>query len=184
MIVIVGGIPRSGTSLLMQMLESGGMEILTDGKREKDESNQRGYYEYEPALKICEDDSWMLNAEGRAVKILTHLIKCIPRGYDYKVFFCTRNLDETIDSQDRMMGRETTNREKLKESLEKYRDEIWIWLREQENVELFEYDYNMLMRNKKNYVRAINIFLGEILDEKKMLGVIDEDLYRQRRDDS
>lgn len=180
MIVVVAGLPRSGSSLMMQMLEAGGMEILTDEKRGADDSNQKGYYEYAPVLKIDKDNTWMYKAEGKAVKILTHLIKHVPTEFEYKVIYMTRDLDEVLDSQDKMIGVESKNRGVVKEMLRKYDANIFSWVITRDNFEVTHCYYNQILKDPRNTAEHINMFLGGWLDEEKMISVVDENLYRSR----
>src|SRR5690606_15432651 len=92
-VVIVSGLPRSGTSLMMQMLHKGGVETLTDSKRTADDSNPKGYFEYEPVMSIHKDNSWMHKAKDKSVKIVAPLLRHIDPQYRYKVIFMKRNLE-------------------------------------------------------------------------------------------
>src|SRR6185436_14034959 len=106
-IVIVSGLPRSGTSMAMKMLEAGGVPILTDGIRTADISNPKGYYEYEPVKELDKggEPAWLPEARGKAVKIISFLLTWLPETYDYRVIFMQRDLDEIIDSQNQMIAR-------------------------------------------------------------------------------
>ena len=99
MIVVVSGLPRSGTSLMMQMLQAGGMPLLTDGRRAADGDNPKGYCEFEPAKRLKDDASWLGAAEGRAVKLVSALLFDLPPERRYRVIFMTRDLDEVLASQ-------------------------------------------------------------------------------------
>ncbi|MEM6336728.1 MAG: sulfotransferase family protein, partial [Bacteroidota bacterium] len=103
MITIVSGLPRSGTSLMMQMVEAGGISALTDGVREADENNSRGYYEFEPVKKLRADASWVPQAEGKVVKVIAQLLQHLPQGHDYRVVFMDRDLTEVLRSQTTML---------------------------------------------------------------------------------
>jgi hypothetical protein len=104
-ITVVSGLPRSGTSMMMQMLEAGGMQLLTDGVRQADEQNPKGYYELEAVkgLDKGEDTPWLADARGKAVKIISFLLTWLPDTYDYGVIFMERNLDEVVMSQNAML---------------------------------------------------------------------------------
>ena len=104
-VVIVSGLPRSGTSMMMQMLHSGGMEVLTDAKREADDSNPKGYYEFEPVKKMMADVSWLPEANGKVVKIIAQLLTFLPDNYKYKIVFMRREMDEVLTSQQVMIGK-------------------------------------------------------------------------------
>src|SRR5574337_153211 len=98
-ITIVSGLPRSGTSMMMQMLHRGGIPAVTDEIRSADEDNPKGYYEFEPVKKTKEDASWLARAGGKVVKMVYRLLYDLPGDYAYHVVFMRRNLREVIASQ-------------------------------------------------------------------------------------
>ena len=104
-IIIVSGLPRSGTSMLMKMLEAGGVEIASDGLRTADDDNPKGYYEMEKVkdLDKDKDKSWLKELQGRAIKIISYLLRDLPDNNNYKVIFVERNLEEMIASQNKML---------------------------------------------------------------------------------
>src|SRR6188768_3994121 len=103
-IVVVSGLPRSGTSMMMQMLQAGGLEILTDAVRTPDGSNPKGYLEFEAVKDLDKPPPpWLAGARGKAVKIVSSLVRWLPEGHDYRVIFMRRNLDEVILSQNKML---------------------------------------------------------------------------------
>src|SRR5262245_7195282 len=104
-IIIVSGLPRSGTSLMMQMLESGGVEIVTDNIRTADTDNPRGYYEFEKVKKIKQDASWLPQTRGKAFKMVSQLLYDLPASERYRIIFMERDLDEMLLSQDKMLKR-------------------------------------------------------------------------------
>ena len=104
-ITIVSGLPRSGTSMMMKMLEAGGMQVLTDHIRTADEDNPKGYYEFERVKQIEHDQAWLPDAQGKVVKMISALLKHLPSSYTYKVIFMRRNIDEILASQKQMLIR-------------------------------------------------------------------------------
>ncbi|TWT99436.1 hypothetical protein Pla108_03750 [Botrimarina colliarenosi] len=104
-VVVVTGLPRSGTSLLMQMLAAGGIAPYTDGVRDPDIDNPRGYLELEAVKRLKQDASWVPNARGKAVKVISHLLEGLPTGERYLVVFVERDLDEILASQTKMITR-------------------------------------------------------------------------------
>src|SRR5882724_8514008 len=108
MIVIVSGLPRSGTSLMMQMLQAGGMPLLIDDRRPADADNPNGYWEYEPVKRLQQDNSWIPKAEGKAVKVVSALLQYLPPQYTYKIIFMQRSLQEVLASQAVMLQRRGT----------------------------------------------------------------------------
>jgi hypothetical protein len=186
-ITIVSGLPRSGTSMMMKMLEAGGMPPLTDEIRTADKDNPRGYYEFERVKKLDEGDTaWLKDAQGRAVKVISALLKHLPAGYSYKVIFMQRKIEEVLASQRQMLIRrgeapDSVGDEKMMELFGKHVEQVQTWLDEQPNMEVFYVSYNEILENPVAEAERINQFLGNILDVDKMVEVIDEGLYRQRR---
>src|ERR1700730_8489910 len=105
MITIVSGLPRSGTSMMMQMLKAGGLPVLTDGVRRPDESNPRGYLEWEPAKRLHLIPEAIVVADGKAVKIVSVLLPFLPKHHEYRIIFMRRPLEQVVASQDRMCQR-------------------------------------------------------------------------------
>ena len=105
MIVIVSGLPRSGTSLMMQMLQAGGMPLLVDDQRPADADNPNGYWEYAPVKRLQQDNTWMPQAEGKAVKVVSALLQYLPRPHTYKIIFMHRPMQEVLASQAVMLQR-------------------------------------------------------------------------------
>ena len=105
-VIIVSGLPRSGTSMMMKMLEAGGLKILTDNLREADANNPKGYYEFERVKQMKDGNlAWLPDAVGKVVKIVTGLIIYLPSDYKYKIIFMKRDLNEVLSSQKKMLGR-------------------------------------------------------------------------------
>ncbi|PHS68448.1 MAG: hypothetical protein COB12_00945 [Flavobacterium sp.] len=180
-IVVVSGLPRSGTSLMMQMLDKGGVECLVDDKREADESNPKGYYEYEPVMSIQKDNSWLKKAKNKAVKIVAPLLNQIDGKYRYKVIFMTRNLDEIIKSQQKMIGKNPdTFPVKLYNSFRKLLDFINNWKEREPGVEIIYLDYSDVLENPESAIDTIKSFLGVELNESEMVNCIDKSLYRNK----
>lgn len=185
-ITIVSGLPRSGTSMMMKMLEAGGMQVLTDHIRAADADNPKGYYEFERVKQIARDQSWLPEAKGKAVKIISELLKHLPPNYDYKVIFMRRQIEETLASQRQMLIRrgETASRASDKRLAELFRRHL-VWLdsrlKKQTNMGLVYVDYGAVIANPAEQAKRINQFLHRRLDAGAMAGVVDPALYRQRR---
>jgi len=185
-ITIVSGLPRSGTSMLMKMLEAGGMQLLVDNIRTADEDNPKGYYEFERVKKLQHDQSWLEDAKGKAVKIISELLKHLPQGYTYKVIFMHRKMEEILASQRRMLIRRGESTDEVSDGrlAELYRKHLqWIeaWLDEQPNIEVVAVSYNEVLENPVEHAERINRFLGNTLNVENMVGAVDQTLYRQRR---
>jgi hypothetical protein len=183
-IVIVSGLPRSGTSLMMQMLESGGMDVLTDRIRTADVDNPKGYYELEAVKRTKEDPSWLPQARGKAVKMVSLLLYDLPPGERYRVIFMERDLEEVLVSQRKMLarleqdpGRDDDMRRFFTLHLEKLRD----WLCRQSHMTVIPVSYNNLLAEPVFVAQRVNRFLDEQLDSAKMAAVVDPSLYRNRQ---
>ncbi len=185
-VTIVSGLPRSGTSMMMRMIDAGGIPALTDNVRTADQDNPRGYYEFEPVKRTKEDPSWVENARGRVVKMVYRLLYDLPAGYTYRVVFMRRNLLEVVASQDVMLtrrGREGGELppDKLVALFTQQLDEFDRWARAQPNFGLLYIDYNEVVRDPGPAVARLNDFLGGALDMAAMRAVVEPELYRQRR---
>jgi len=184
-IVIVSGLPRSGTSMMMKMLEKGGLEVLTDKVREPDEDNPKGYYEYERVKELPEETGWLEDAKGKVVKVLGELIKHVPEGYDYKVIFMEREIDEVVESQEKMLKRKgmdtgERSKEEMKRTLTEYSRILKRRMNSHPDMDVLYVSYNDIVSFPKPVIESISVFLGGSLDTDKMMSVIDECLYRNR----
>ena len=185
-ITIVSGLPRSGTSMMMGMLEAGGMQLLVDNIRTADKDNLKGYYEFERVKRIQHDQSWLEDARGKAVKIISELLKHLPQDYTCKVIFMRRRMEEILASQRRMLIRrgEPTDKvsdERMTELYRKHLRRVEAWIDEQPNIEVIYVSYNEILENPVELAGRINQFLGNTLNVENMVGVVDPTLYRQRR---
>ncbi len=184
-IVIVSGLPRCGTSMMMSMLDRGGIEPLTDNVRTANIDNPKGYYEFERVKKLPDDTDWVPEAKGKAVKVLAELIKHLPEGYTYKVIFMKRNLSEVIESQKKMLERrgedpDDISNEELRDMFKKYLKVLEGEIEEHSDMEVIYVSYNDMIETPELEVERINGFLSGGLDIDEMLSVIDKDLYRNR----
>jgi len=184
-ITIVSGLPRSGTSMMMKMLEAGGMEVVTDGIRKADEDNPRGYYEYERVKKIKEDKTWLPECKGKAVKMVSMLLYDLPKDYKYKIIFMQRDMQEMLASQAKMLERlgkkgSDVSDEEMAEKYEKHLKEIGEWLKRQNNIDVLYIRYNNVIEDPAQYSADVNRFLGGFLNEAYMARVVEPNLYRQR----
>lgn len=184
-IVIVSGLPRSGTSMMMRMLDRGGMDVLTDELREADGDNPKGYYEFERVKKIERDQSWLPDAEGKVVKIISQLLQHLPPDYSYKVVFMRRRMEEILASQKRMLARrgEETDKiadEQLATLFRRHLEGVQAWLEGQPNLDVLYVSYNDVLERPRDEARRVVTFVDEDLDADRMAGVVDPALYRQR----
>ncbi len=185
-ITIVSGVPRSGTSMMMRMLAAGGMEIVVDNIRKADEDNPQGYYECEKVKKLKEDNTWLKDTYGKSIKVISMLLSDLPKDHTYKVIFMKRELKEIIDSQNIMLQRrEREDVSKLDEniigkSFEKHVYAIERWIEKQDNMNIIYINYNDMINNARENVYIVTNFLGNDLNMKKMIEVVDKNLYRVR----
>lgn len=185
-ITIVSGLPRSGTSMMMKMLEAGGMQIVADHLRAADEDNPKGYYEFEAVKQIETDKTWLPKAQGKVVKMISELLRHLPREYEYRVVFMRRKLEETLASQKQMLVRrgqptDLVSNEKLAELFQRHLERTFAWLAQQPNFATLYVEYAEALQNPATPAERINAFLGNTLDVAKMIEVVDQTLYRQRK---
>jgi len=185
-VIVVSGLPRSGTSMMMKMLEAGGLPLLTDHLRTPDEDNPKGYYEFERVKQLPKGDTaWLPEAQGKAVKVISALLEHLPADYEYRVIFMRRDLNEVLASQRKMLIRRGENPDKVNEQellrlFAKHVRQVLHWLEQQPHMKVLEIPYNALIQDPVPYVRQINAFLGGTLDEDAMIRVVDPSLYRNR----
>jgi hypothetical protein len=183
-ITVVSGLPRSGTSMMMRMLESGGLPLLTDGLRTADDDNPRGYYEFEPVKRLPQDSSWLADAYHKAIKIIYVFLYHLPADHRYKVLFLRRSLDDVVASQRVMLGH---RQEKggltdgqLVESYNYQLQRLFSWVKLQRNFEILYLDYEEILSDPEKAVFDITHFLGLPLDTGAMMQSIEPALYRNR----
>lgn len=187
-VTVVSGLPRSGTSMMMQMLQAGGIEPLTDEERPPDPDNPEGYYELERVKDLPEGDTtWLDAAEGRAVKVISALLAHLPEGYRYQVVFMRRDIDEVLDSQRRMLERQgqadEVDEDELRTKFLEHLDEVQAWAAGREAIELVTIDYNAILEEPRAELDRLEAFFQQELDIEAMADVVDPELYRQRGDD-
>lgn len=184
-VTIVTGLPRSGTSMMMRMLEAGGMRVLTDNLRTADEDNPRGYYEFEPVKQIESDASWLEDAQGKVVKMVAALLKHLPPEYAYRIVFMRRRLEQVLASQRRMLERrgepaDKVSDEKMAALYRKHLQRIDDWLSDQPNVEVLYVDYGDVLADPICEAQRVSLFFDRSLDEDRMAAVVEPALHRQR----
>jgi predicted AlkP superfamily phosphohydrolase/phosphomutase/tetratricopeptide (TPR) repeat protein len=180
-IVIVSGLPRSGTSVMMQMINKGGGEVLIDETRKADESNPRGYFEYNPVKSIHNDNSWLESAKDKTVKIVAPLLKFLSPKYRYKVIFMNRNIDEIVKSQQKMIGKDPdTLPVSLIKSYKKQLQAVEEWKNRQTGVELIYVNYIDVLNNTDEAINKVTSFIGVDMNKDEMLKCVDRSLYRNK----
>jgi hypothetical protein len=182
-IIVVSGLPRSGTSLMMQVLDAGGVAALTDNLRAADADNPRGYYELEKVKQIERDASWLPDARGKAVKMVSQLLPKLPPTERYRVVFMERDFDEMLASQERMLrrlGRPAAPRDQIIPAFTQHLERVRQWLERQPNVAALRVRYKALVERPADEVARLNEFLGGRLDVARAAGAVDPSLYRNR----
>lgn len=187
-VTVVSGLPRSGTSLMMQMLRTGGLPLLSDDRRPADESNPRGYFEFEPVKRLRTDQSWLGRARGHAVKVIHLLLRELPTDgrFTYRVIFMKRPLAEIIASQRAMLerqGKASADEAVLAKMYQSQLAQVEEWLSAQPAFSFRSIDYHRVLGNPLDLAEEINVFLGGDLDVAAMAGAVDPTLYHQRSAD-
>ena len=185
-VYVVSGLPRSGTSMMMKMLEAGGIPPMIDEIREADNDNPKGYYEFERVKQMDKGDtSWVAEAVDKVVKVISALLKHLPADYEYKVVFVRRNMDEILASQRKMLIRRGENAddmddEKMAGLFEKHLQSTINWMGEQPNIAVMYVHYSDMLANPESHVEKIQTFLDQPLNTRAMAEIVDPNLYRNR----
>jgi hypothetical protein len=183
-IIVVSGLPRSGTSLMMQMLVGGGVEVVTDKIRAADTDNPRGYFEFEQVKKIKENASWLPQTRGKAFKMISQLLYDLPATERYRIIFMERDLDEVLISQEKMLqrlGRKSPPRELILQSFALHLDRLHGWLRQQPNMEVLCVRYSDLVGEPQGQAQRVCDFVAGELNVNRMASAVDPTLYRNKK---
>lgn len=183
-IIIVSGLPRSGTSMMMKILEAGGLSVFTDNIRTADEDNPGGYYELEEVKRVKEDTSWLEGVVGKGVKIISALLYDLPDRFDYRIIFMERDMKEILASQRKMLERkgekDTLSDDEMLPIYRKHLTDIKRWIEQQPNIKVLYVNYRDVLENPHDSAARISQFLNTSLDLDRMTDVVDESLYRNR----
>ena len=185
-IVVVSGLPRSGTSMAMRMLQAADLPMVVDGLREADEDNPRGYFELERVKDLAQENdwTWLKDARGKAIKIISFLLKELPDNYNYKVIFMRRDLTEVLASQAKMLERRGESKDTDDERmLELYENDLWkanYLLKNNRRFETLMVNYRAVLDDPVSQAKRISEFLGGGYDIDKMAAAVDPQLYRNR----
>lgn len=183
-ITVVSGLPRSGTSMMMQALVGGGMEPLTDGQRAADENNPKGYFEHEGVKAIARDPRVMEHAQGKVVKVVAPLLPFLPPRFRYRVILMERDMQEVLRSQNTMLQRgvETTFRAGLLGTYTRQMEKVERWCQRNSNVDVLRIPYEQVVAAPREQLERVNAFMGGALDLQAMVQAVDPALYRNRGD--
>jgi predicted ATPase len=184
-IIVVSGLPRSGTSMMMKMLAEGGLQTVTDSLRTADDDNPNGYFEFEPVKQMTEGNvNWLDEARGKVVKVISALLEHLPSKYHYKVIFMERPLPEVLASQKKMLVNRSEasaiSDAEMEEQFRKHLGAIKYWLARQPNIEVMYMDYGKMLAAPETYCNTLAGFLDIPVDVAKMQTVPNEKLYRNR----
>ena len=195
-IIVVSGLPRSGTSMMMRMLEAGGIEVVSDANRPADADNPRGYFEYEAVKRLRTDAAWLSQALGKAIKVISFLLRDLPPSYSYKVIFMMRDLEEVLASQRAMLQRRVDagmadaasiaedrlieEDERLRVLYTRHLNQTRQWMKKQPHFSAVEVDHRDALRSPEETASQLEDFLGRCLDRESMINAVDPTLYRQR----
>jgi hypothetical protein len=183
-VIVVSGLPRSGTSLMMQMLDKGGVGVVTDHIRTADTDNPKGYYEFERVKKVKEDAGWLPDSRGKAVKMVSQLLYDLPATETYRVIFMERDLDEVLASQEKMLqrlGRPAAPREQIKKSFTMHLNKLNDWLKDKKHIEILRVRYPDLVQHPEVEAKRVSDFLGGQASIEGMIQAVDPTLYRNRK---
>lgn len=184
-IVVVSGLPRSGTSMIMKMLEAGGFPVVSDDKRKPDPDNPKGYYEYEKVKRIQQDASFISQLHGKALKIISFVLYYLPAIHSYKIIFIKRNMQEILSSQRKMLKRlkkptDGVDDDIMAGKFNIHLKKIFVWIDRQKNIDCLFLNYHDVMHDPLSNAKALTQFLKVDLEINAMAGVVDKSLYRNR----
>ncbi len=185
-VIVVSGLPRSGTSMMMKILAEAGVPIVTDALRQADPDNPNGYYELEAVKQMSEGNAaWLAGTGGKAVKVVSSLLEYLPGQYSYKIIFMERQIGEILASQRKMLERRQKSSEvddaRIADEFRKHLSLIKPWLARQPNMEVLYISYNSLVLNPEPYCRQVIDFIAcEPSHLERMISVPDRELYRNR----
>jgi hypothetical protein len=184
-VTIVSGLPRSGTSMMMQVLAAGGLSVLVDQVRQADADNVKGYFEYEPVKRTREDASWLNGAVGKAVKMVYLLLYDLPSEYQYRVVFMQRHMDEVLASQHAMLTRlgqagAALSDKQMADAFARQRQTAEQWLANQPNFRTLKIDYHHVLARPADQAAKLDDFLGRGLNCSAMVAAVNPALRRQK----
>jgi len=184
-IIVVSGLPRSGTSMMMKILAEGGLSIVTDELRTPDDDNPNGYFELETVKQMSAGNvTWLSNAGGKVVKVISALLEYLPPEYSYKVIFMEREIKEILASQQKMLSRRNkTSKSSDAEMEEQFRKHLTVvkpWLARQPNMDVLYVSYNALVSDPEPQCKRVVEFIRAPLNLSRMLEVPNATLYRNR----
>ena len=184
-IIVVSGLPRSGTSMMMKMLAEGGVPVITDELRRPDPDNPNGYFEFETVRQMSKGDvDWLTRSGGKAVKVISALLEYLPSDYSYKTIFMEREVKEILVSQRKMLDHRNQQTRlddtQMEAQIQAHLSAVKPWLVRQPNIEVLYINYNALLANPEPFCEQLAEFLDVPLNQARMLAVPNRQLYRNR----
>lgn len=184
-IIVVSGLPRSGTSMMMKILAEGGLSVVMDQSRTADEDNPNGYFELELVKRMSEGNiEWLADAGGKVVKVISGLLEHLPQEYSYKVIFMEREIKEILASQRKMLAHRNEELKatdiEIERQFQKHLSALKPWLVRQPNMEVLYINYNAFLADPELFCKHLIEFTSTPLDLGRMLAVPTRDLYRNR----
>lgn len=179
-ILVVTGVPRSGTSMMMRMLEAGGVPLLCDDTRPPDEHNPHGFFEYAPVARTKADATWVPEGRGRAVKVVSYLVPFLPTGERYRFIHLRRAAREVIASQGRMLRKASDSQGDGWEEILDRQDAFAVAWMQAQGAPYFAVQFREIHADPRAAAEGIADFLGERLDIAAMVAAVDPSLYRNQ----
>lgn len=184
-IIVVSGLPRSGTSMMMKMLTEGGLPAVTDSLRQADEDNPNGYFEIEQVKALKEGEKkWLYDARGKVVKVISYLLEFLPDDISYDIIFMEREISEILSSQRKMLQRRnetsTLSDTEMEAQFREHLRAVKYWATRKSNMRILFVKYNEMVNAPENLCRSVVDFLELPLDLMAMQSVPNQSLYRNR----
>jgi hypothetical protein len=184
-VVVVSGLPRSGTSMMMKMIVEGGLQPVMDGLRQADKDNPNGYFELEAVKEMAKGNpTWMDGAGGKVVKVISSLLEYLPPQHTYKIIFMEREMSEVLASQQKMLANRheasTVADEELRQQFHDHLRTVKAWLVRQPNIEVLYINFETILADPESFCAGVADFIGLPLNVENMLSVPNKNLYRNR----
>ena len=184
-IIIVSGLPRSGTSMMMKMLAEGGLPTVVDALRQADEDNPNGYFEIEASKSLKDGEKkWLYAAQGKVVKVISYLLEFLPDDLSYDVIFMEREISEVLASQRKMLQRRneisTLTDAEMETQFREHLRAVKYWAARKPNMRILFVKYSQMVEAPEILCKSIVDFLEIPLDLKAMQSVPNQSLYRNR----
>ncbi len=183
--IIISGLPRSGTSMMMGFLKAGGLKLYIDGYRKADQDNPKGYFEFNKVKNLKNDNSWVEEARGKALKVISHLLYFLPSTYTYKVIFMCRDLSEVCQSQQKMLKNrnliaDTVSDKEMYAAFEKHVTACRQWIEAQPNMAVLYIDFRNTIEKPAETAEKVEHFLEKPLCKDIMIKTVVPNLYRNK----